>query len=291
MSDQQRLFEHYNPLEDRVGTSFFEELPKDPGVYKMLGRQKVLLYVGKAKNLRNRLYTYRRAKMESATRKIIRLIRMTHEIEIEICDSEKEALLLENKLIRTHQPEFNYAKKQPETYYFIGIDRMEQALHFSLQMHRPESEYVYGSFKGHRLVRKTMGSIIRLLYIFENEIESVFKLPSLLTQKLTPMEYKLHLDQEQTVISDLWPQLQHFLIGANMKFIEQLTDYAAERDLLDSFAGSMILDDLDSLKWFYERCSSRNYQIYKTLELDSPLIPQEKLDDYLIEWVFERKDN
>lgn len=291
MSAQQRLFEHYNPLEDRVGTSFFEELSKDPGVYKMWGRQKELLYVGKAKNLRNRLFSYRRAKMESVPRKTIRLIRMTHEIDIEICESEKEALLLENKLIRTHQPEFNYAKKQPETYYFIGINRKESVLQFSLQMHRPESDFIYGAFKGHRLVRKSMGSIIRLLYILENEIESVFSLPSQLTQKLTPMEYELQTDQGQKEIGDLWDFLHDFLRGANTTFIKQVTTLCTERDLLDSFAGSLILDDLDSLKWFYERCSSRNYQIYKLLDLDSPLIPQEKLDDYLIEWVFERKDN
>lgn len=288
MNNQRRLFEEYNPLEDRVGKPFFDNLPKKPGVYKMLGRSDEVLYVGKAKNIRNRLFSYRRAKTKSTSRKIIRLIRMTYKIKIETCESEKEALLLENKLIRTHQPEFNHAKKQPDTYYFIGIDDKEDVLNFSLQMHRPASEFVYGAFKGHRLVRKSMGSVLRLLYIFENDLESVFKLPSLLTQKLTPMEYELQYAPEKTIVPDLWPFLQDFLEGANMKFIEELTGHAVERDLLNAFAGSMILDDLDSLKWFFDRCSSRNYQIYRQLDLDSPIIPQEKLDDYLIEWVFER---
>ncbi len=121
MAEQQRLFNHYNPIEDRLGSDFFEELPQEPGVYKMYGSQDKLLYVGKAKNLRNRLFTYRRAKMGSTRRKTVRLIRMTHHIEIKITSNEKEALLLENKLIRENQPEFNHAKKQPETYYFVGI--------------------------------------------------------------------------------------------------------------------------------------------------------------------------
>lgn len=288
MAEQQRLFESYNPIENRLGKPFFDELPQKPGVYKMYGQSQELLYVGKAKNLRSRVFTYRRAKMSTASRKTVRLIRMTHHIDIELCDSEKEALLLENKLIRTHQPEFNHAKKQPDTYYFIAINRKKGVLHFSLQMHQPDSELVYGAFKGHRLVRKSMGSILRLLYIFENDIESVFKLPSLLTQKLTPMEYELQYAPEKTIVPDLWRLLQDFLEGANMKFIKELTGHAVERDLLNAFAGSMILDDLDSLKWFFERCSSRNYQIYRQLDLDSPVIPQEKLDDYLIEWVFER---
>ncbi|MEL7832933.1 nucleotide excision repair endonuclease [Fodinibius sp. Rm-B-1B1-1] len=290
MSDQKRLFEHYNPLEDRVGKSFFEGLPKDPGVYKMFGRQKQLLYVGKAKNIRNRLFTYRRAKMETTSRKMIRLIRMTHGIDIEICETEKEALLLENKLIRTHRPEFNHAKKQPDTYYFIGINRKKEVLQFSLQMHHPKSDFIYGAFKGHRLVRKAMGSILRLLYMLENNIESVFELPLQLTKKLTPMEYELQFKQKDTVITDLWPCLHNFLLGIDMSFIEQLTRYVTDRDLLNSFVGSMILDDLDSLKWFFERCSSRNYQISDQLGLGTPLIPQEKLDDYIIEWVFARKD-
>lgn len=100
----------------------------------MYGKSEGLLYVGKAKNLRNRLFTYRRAKMGKTSRKRIRLIRMTYNIKIEICKSEKEALLLENKLIRKHQPEFNHAKKQPETYYFVGLNYQEQSIAFRLQM-------------------------------------------------------------------------------------------------------------------------------------------------------------
>lgn len=90
MSEQQRLFEHYNPIENRVGKLFFEELSTKPGVYKIYGRSEDLLYVGKAKNLRNRLFSYRRAKMGTTPRKTIRLIWMTQKINIEVCKSEKE---------------------------------------------------------------------------------------------------------------------------------------------------------------------------------------------------------
>ena len=288
MGNQQRLFRHYNPLEDRLGKIFFDDLPQDPGVYKMRGRDEKLLYIGKAKNIRNRLFTYRRAKMESTAQKTIRLIRMTHGIEFEICDSEKEALLLENKLIRTHQPEFNHAKKQPETYYFIGIDQDNKGIEFRLQMYQPQADWVFGAFKGHRLVRKSMGGIIRLLYMLEHKVSSVFNLPAVLTQKLTPMQYQLDINASGKVMEILWEDLTDFLKGEHMRIIDGILDLCRERALLESFAGSMILDDLESLKWFYKRCSSRNYQISKQLELDSPLIPQEKLDDYLIEWVFER---
>lgn len=287
MAGQQRLFEHYNPIEKRVGKTFFDELPKGTGVYKMYGRSGKLLYVGKAKNLRKRLFTYRRAKMGRTRRKIVRLIRMTYDIGIEICESEKQALLLENRLIREHRPEFNHAKKQPHTYYFVGLERSEGALDFSLQMHIPEREFVFGAFKGHRLVRKTMGGIIRILYILENEVETVFKIPSILTQKLTPMKYRLSLNGG--LDKAIWKPLLEFYKGENKALMDLILAICEEQRLLQSFAGSMILDDLDAMKWFYKRCSHRNFQIYRQLDLDSTLIPQQKLDDYLIEWAFAEK--
>ncbi len=291
MSNQQRLFEHYNPIEERVGKSFFEELPTDSGVYKMYGRDGQLLYVGKAKNLRNRLFTYRRAKMGTTPRKTVRLIRMTHDIEIIICDSEKEALLLENKLIREHQPEFNHAKKQPETYYYISLECAADALEFSLQMHIPEKEFVFGAFKGHRLVRKTMGGLIRVLYIFEHDIDSAFALPSILTRKLTPMQYQLPIEDSNTVVQRFWPHILDYFMGNNLDLLDAIVEECQSRKLLESFAGSMIMEDLESLKWFYERCSHRNYQIRQQLNLDDALIPQQKLDDYLIEWVFAKEES
>src|SRR5699024_12533284 len=84
-----------NPIEQRLGKDFFDELPKEPGVYKMFGRSGRLLYVGKAKNLRTRLFCYRRVKSEHRSRKIKRLVQAIHKIEYDICKSEQAALLKE----------------------------------------------------------------------------------------------------------------------------------------------------------------------------------------------------
>jgi excinuclease UvrABC nuclease subunit len=290
MTDQQRLFDHYNPIEERMGSDFFEQLPSVPGIYKMYGSQQQLLYVGKAKNLRNRLFTYRRAKMGKTRRKTVRLIRMTHHIETVTTGDEKEALLLENKLIREHQPEFNYAKKQPETYYFVGLDQQEAGLSFSLQMHQPDTTYVYGAFKGHRVIRKSLGGLIRVMYMLEHKVSSPFDLPSVLTRKLTPLKYELQLREDNSFVKPLWQPINDYFRGQNMDLLGQLMDECQTRDLLQTFAGSMILDDMESMKWFYERCSYRNFQIMQQLGLEDALIPQEKLDDYLIEWAFAEEE-
>lgn len=290
MSDQQRLFDHYNPIEERMGQSFFEQLPQKPGIYRMYGSRDQLLYVGKAKNLRDRLFTYRRAKMGNTRRKTVRLIRMTHHIEIEITSNEKEALLLENKLIRKHQPEFNHAKKQPETYYFIGLDKKENALSFRLQMQEPDYPFTFGAFKGHRIIRKSLGGLIRIIYLLEHDVHSVFDLPSVLTRKLTPMQYELPVMWNGKLMKRTWNPIRDYFKGKKVELIEVILEECKSRGLLESFAGSMILDDLEAMKWFYERCSHRNYQIKEQLQLEDPLIPQHKLDDYLIEWAFSEEE-
>lgn len=173
--------------------------------------------------------------MGTTRRKIVRLIRMTHDIEIEICKSEKEALLLENKLIREHQPKFNHAKKQPQTYYFVGLDRSEGALDFSLQMHMPRKEFVFGAFKGHRLVRKTMGGAIRILYVLENEATTVIEIPPVLTRKLTPMKYRLELNEDLS--KALLNPLLNFYKGENKELMDLVTAKCKEQGILQSFVG------------------------------------------------------
>ncbi|MDR8392804.1 nucleotide excision repair endonuclease [Aliifodinibius sp. S!AR15-10] len=281
-SEQQRLFNHYNPLEDRLGTDFFDALPKKPGIYKMYGRDGMLLYVGKAKNLRNRLFTYRRAKVGKSSRKTIRLIRMVHDIQYELCKNEKQALLRENKLIRQKQPEFNHAKKSPETYYFIHVKQEENYWTFKLNMRQySEKEWhTYGAFKGHVVVRKALGALFRLLYIAEHKVDSAHHLPSILLKNLTPMNYSLNVSDEHIISTAL---LEKLFIGSSDELFEIMLSHFREQELLDKYIGKLLLEDFEALKRFYENCSQRNHQIVQHLDLDTHIIPQQKLDDYLIE--------
>ncbi|MFH5882810.1 nucleotide excision repair endonuclease [Halalkalibaculum sp. DA3122] len=282
-SQQQRLFNHYNPLEDRVGTDFFEALPSEPGVYKMFGRSGLLLYVGKAKNLRARLFSYRRAKVGATSRKTIRLIRMVHNITYELCKNEKEALLLENKLIRQEQPEFNHAKKSPETYYFIHLRKEEKALVFRLNMRQrmEEKEWkTYGAFKGHVVVRKALGALLRLVYLAEHRVDSIHHLPPVLLKNLTPMNYRLPVPDKKLLDVRLIGRL---FTGESSRFFDVVLEQFRREHLMEQYIGKLILEDLESLNRFYTTCCRRNRQIVTQLELDSHIIPQQKLDDYLIE--------
>lgn len=286
-SEQQRLFEHYNPLEDRLGIDFFENLPHDPGVYKMYGRNGSLLYVGKAKNLRTRLFTYRRAKVGKASRKTVRLIRMVHDIEYELCKTEKEALLLENDLIRKKRPEFNHAKKSPETYYFVHLKPVEDGLLFKLNM-RPQQDKswkTFGAFKGHLMVRKALGALFRLLYICQHQIDTTHHLPSVLLKKLTPLDYRFETDGSPIIQPSV---LEDLFSGSSEDFFTQVSTEFKSNGLLDCYIGKLILEDLEAVKRFYEKCCRRNYEIVEHFELPGSIVPQKKLDDYLIELAFEK---
>ncbi len=99
-------------------------IPKLPGVYKMLGDKDQILYVGKAKNLPNRLKSY-----VSEKNHIIRTERMlsqTRKIEITTTSNESEALLLEANLIKKHKPKFNILLRDDKSFPFIFIGNKDK---------------------------------------------------------------------------------------------------------------------------------------------------------------------
>ncbi len=99
------------PLVDRLGEEFFRQLPAGPGVYLMCGPQEGVLYVGKARNLKRRLSSYRVANPERLPRRIIRLLHQVTRIEFDECSDEREALYREEMIIAVLAPRFNKAGK------------------------------------------------------------------------------------------------------------------------------------------------------------------------------------
>ncbi len=105
--------------------AFAPSIPTDPGIYRYVDVEGTILYVGKAKNLRNRLASYfGEKKYQLAKTKV--LIRHAHHIEFMIVETEHDALLLENTLIKKHQPRYNVMlkdEKSPLIYICIKQER------------------------------------------------------------------------------------------------------------------------------------------------------------------------
>jgi excinuclease ABC subunit C len=94
-------------------------IPKKPGIYQYFDKNDTLLYVGKAKNLKNRISSYFTSKIHN--QKTIELLNRIDKIEFTIVPSESDALFLENTLIKKHQPIFNIELKDDKTYPYIVI--------------------------------------------------------------------------------------------------------------------------------------------------------------------------
>jgi excinuclease UvrABC nuclease subunit len=105
------LFPPPKPLVERLGDDFFRALPSGPGVYFMCGATEGVLYVGKARNLRKRLSSYRIANPERLPRRIIRLLYRVTRIEWDECRTEAAARNREELLICVLNPQFNGAGK------------------------------------------------------------------------------------------------------------------------------------------------------------------------------------
>jgi len=106
---QTLLFPDPKPLVERLGRKFFRKLPRRAGVYKMRDAQDRIVYVGKAKDLRQRLGSYRIANPDKLARRHLRMLREVARIEVELCPGEASALKHEARLIRELKPRFNRA--------------------------------------------------------------------------------------------------------------------------------------------------------------------------------------
>ncbi len=94
-------------------------LPHKPGIYRYYDRESKLLYVGKAKNLKKRVSSYFQKTDHSARIKL--MVKQIEKVEFTIVNSESDAFLLENTLIKTQQPKYNVNLKDGKTYPFIVI--------------------------------------------------------------------------------------------------------------------------------------------------------------------------
>ncbi len=108
------------PLDQRLGREFFRQAPRRPGVYLMKDARDNVLYVGKAKDLRQRLNNYRVANPDRMPRRHLRMITEVKRIELQFCVTESAALEREARLLRSLKPKFNRAGVWPGKTRFIA---------------------------------------------------------------------------------------------------------------------------------------------------------------------------
>lgn len=146
-----------------VDRSLLSTIPRAPGVYIMRDANERVVYVGKAKNLRDRVGTYFSQPL-GYTRKMDGLIESLSRIQVEVVGSELEALLLESQLIRRYQPRYNTALRSHEQYPFIRVDIGNPWPRVSLAKSRKDDGAKYfGPFRSAATARKTVDLINRVV--------------------------------------------------------------------------------------------------------------------------------
>ncbi|HXZ35318.1 MAG TPA: excinuclease ABC subunit UvrC [Thermodesulfobacteriota bacterium] len=145
-------------LEDQI-----QSLPTSPGVYLMKDQAGTVLYIGKAKNLRSRVRTYF-GKSGDARLSLRFLMPKVRQVETFLTDTEKEALILENTLIKKHKPRHNIDLKDDKTYFSLRFNLEEEFPKLTLvrKIKRDGARY-FGPYASSAAVKETL-RVLRHLF-------------------------------------------------------------------------------------------------------------------------------
>lgn len=137
---------------------FLKEIPSSSGVYVMKDKNDAALYIGKARNIRNRLRSYFRP--SGLSHRIEKVMQQVTSIETIVTRTETEALLLENNLIKTNQPQYNIRLRDDKSYPYIYLDDAHEfpKLEF-YRGNRKELGQFFGPFSSAAAVRQTLSQL------------------------------------------------------------------------------------------------------------------------------------
>ena len=140
-------------------------LPLTPGVYIMKDKNGVIIYIGKAKSLKNRVTQYFGLGNQH-TEKVRKMVSLVDDFEYVLCDSEFEALILENSLIKQNQPKYNILLKDDKGYHYIKItgERWPK-ITTAMQTDDKNAQYI-GPYYSAAVVKDTV-----------SQVRKIFKLP------------------------------------------------------------------------------------------------------------------
>jgi excinuclease ABC subunit C len=161
----------------RTGKNIIKEkiklIPNNPGVYKMLGAKKEILYIGKAKNIPNRLKSY--ASDNNLPIRTERMLSLTKHLEITTTSNESEALLLEANLIKKHKPRFNILLRDDKSFPYIFInykDKWPQII--KLRGKKSKKGHYFGPFASTGSANWTI-KILQKIFMLRVCDDNVFK--------------------------------------------------------------------------------------------------------------------
>lgn len=211
-----------------ITDEYITNLPDSPGVYLFKDEAKEILYVGKARNIKDRVRSYfRKGKKDSKTE---RLLRHVDNISIVMTGNEKEAFLLENNLIKEHQPKYNIILKDDKTYVSLKLSIQDKFPALTITRTIKDDGALYFGPHPHAKDAKELLRVVQSLYPMRRCRESVFsgrtrpcilgdieKCPAPCVDKIDEKAYRAIVEE----IAD-------FLAGRNEKLLKKLEQQIEE---------------------------------------------------------------
>ena len=255
-------------------------LPESPGCYIMKNDQNVIIYVGKAKVLKNRVRSYFIGAHNGKTQRMIEDIA---DFELIVTKTEAEALILENQLIKAHQPRYNILLKDDKTYPYIAITK---EAHPRLILTRtPGRKYlkIFGPYTSAYEARETL-EILNYLYPFRKCITMPKKLCLYyhIGKCLGPCVF----DIDPVVYEPYIAEISHFLKGNPQKIRNMLTEkmlFAAEH--LEFEQAGTYKKMIETVNNLFEKKGT-----HPTITAATDIIGFAYNDDYLSVQVFHVRD-
>ncbi|CAA6824948.1 MAG: Excinuclease ABC subunit C [uncultured Sulfurovum sp.] len=238
-----------------------QNLPTDAGVYQYFDKNDKLLYVGKAKNLKNRVKSYWRFTPELHPNpkqglRILRMLEQAVKIEYIVVDSEDDALILENSLIKQLNPKYNILLRDDKTYPYIYINESQDYPRFELtrKVIKGKNISYYGPFpNGGKILLETLYELFPLVQkkscLREGKACLFYQIKKCLApceEKITPNEYQQIINSVKKAISKrsiLIEKLNDKMIEFAMN--ERYEEAATMRDNIKTIEALTISSNID----------------------------------------------
>ena len=237
------LLQNPDALETRL-----REVPLEPGCYLMRDRDASVLYIGKAKKLRQRLRSYFRGHQFLSPR-IQLMVRQIHDIDFIVTDSEVEALVLESNLIKEHQPYYNILLKDDSSYPYLCITWSEDYPRIFItrrRRRRSPRDRFYGPYVDVGLLRNTL-ALVKRTFPLRQRPQPLYRdrtclnfhigrCPGVCQQRISAEDYRATLKAVAMVFQGRNEELRA-LLGEQMIRAAQCLDFEKAARIRDQLQG------------------------------------------------------
>lgn len=215
-------------------------LPNKPGCYLMKNKDNNIIYVGKAKNLKNRVNSYFKAKHTGKTAKLVSEI---NDFDYIVVDDEKESFILEINLIKKYDPKYNILLRDDKTYPYIQLteEKIPRLLIIRNNKKNKNTTDLYGPYPNVTAARKTV-NLLNELYPLR-KCKNMGKKPCLYYHINQCLGYCIN-DINTVRVKEMTLEIKEFLKGNNEYIIKKLTNQIKDESNLLNYEKALELKQL-----------------------------------------------